>query len=340
MVVAAVAAMAPLLAPHDPRLSTGRPLAPPTREHLLGTNDLGQDVLSQVIHGARSVLIVAGLVTGASTALSWLVGLAAGFVRRAEAPLMLVTDLLLVLPSMPLYFLVLTVLGASRRNLIAVLALLSWPAFARIVRSVVLQTRSAAYVEASRALGAADLSIVRRHVLPATLQVLPTKLVLTVRFAIFGEATLAFLGLGGSGSISWGTMLGWAFADPLLFARPVWPWLVLPPALAIVAVVLATVWVTTDTGDAGGPGSSRRPDRANSPRRFGHRSTAAGPLRAPAAGSAWLPPSAAMPLPRDEAVTRKIAGRGTQDARMRVEGVRFTRRCPPIENENGARRSP
>ena len=82
----AVAALAPLLAPHDPRLSTGRPMAAPTREHLLGTNDVGQDVLSQVIYGARSSLIVAGFVTAVSTALSWLVGLTAGFFRRAEAP--------------------------------------------------------------------------------------------------------------------------------------------------------------------------------------------------------------------------------------------------------------
>ena len=242
-VFAAVAVLAPVLAPHNSRLPTGRPLAPPTRDHLLGTNDLGQDVLSQVIFGARSTLTVAGVVTGVSTALGWLVGLVAGFVRWTEAPLMAGTDLLLALPNLPLTLLVLTLLGASQRNLIAVLALLSWPAFARIVRGVVLQTRSAAFVEASRALGAPDLHIIRRHVLPATLDVLPTKLVLTVRFAIFAEATLAFLGVGGNGAMGWGGMLYWAFSDPLLFLRPGWPWLVLPPTLATAALVVATVWI-------------------------------------------------------------------------------------------------
>ena len=240
----AVAATAPALAPHDPRLPTGPPLVSPTRQHPLGTNDLGQDVLSQTLHGARSSLVVAGAVTAVSTALSWLVGLVAGFSRRAEWPLMAVTDLLLALPNIPLYLLVLTLAGTSRRTLVATLALLSWPAFARVVRGVVLQTRSATYVEASRALGARDRHLVLRHILPATLGVLPTKLVLTVRFAVFAEATLAFLGLGPADTVSWGTMLNWAFADPLLFARPVWPWLVLPPALCIAALVLATVWVS------------------------------------------------------------------------------------------------
>ena len=246
---AAVAALAPLLAPQDPRLPTGRPMASPTREHPLGTNDLGQDVLSQLIYGARSALTVAGTVTGVSTALSWLVGLAAGFFRRAEGPLMAGTDLLLALPNLPLVLLILTLLGAGQRNLIAVLAALSWPAFARIVRSVVEQTRSAAYVEASRALGAPDLHLVRRHVLPATFVVLPTKLVLTVRFAVFAEATLAFLGLGSPDTASWGGMLNWAFSDPLLFARPGWPWLVLPPTLATAALILATVWIGSGLAD-------------------------------------------------------------------------------------------
>jgi len=238
-----IALLAPALAPHDPRLSTGLPFAPPSRAHPLGTNDLGQDVLSQVIFAARSSLLVVGLVTAISTVLSWLVGLLAGFFRPLESPLMMVADLLLALPSIPLYLLVLTLLGPSRRNLILALALLSWPAFARVVRSLVLQARRVSYVEASRAFGGSGWHIVRHHLLPATLSVLPTKLVLTARFAVFTEATLAFLGLSSGDAISWGIMLNWAFADPLLFDRAVWPWLVLPPLTAIVALILATVWL-------------------------------------------------------------------------------------------------
>jgi peptide/nickel transport system permease protein len=94
--------------------------------------------------------------------------------------------------------------------------------------------------------------VARRHVLPATLDILPTKLILTVRFAVFTEATLAFLGLGDPAAISCGTMLSQAFNDPLLFTRPVWPWLVLPPAGVIVSLVLATVWLSRALG-AGPP---------------------------------------------------------------------------------------
>lgn len=141
------------------------------------------------------------------------------------------------------------------------LALLSWPAFARVVRGVVLQTRSAPYVEASRALGGSGPHIARRHLLPATLDLLPTKLVLTARFAVTAEATLAFLGLTSGGTVSWGQMLSWAFADPLLFARPVWPWLVLPPALAITVLILATVWAGGGVVEGTRGGTSPGPRR-------------------------------------------------------------------------------
>lgn len=239
-----IALAAPQIAPHDPAAPTGDPFSPASADHLLGTNDLGQDVLSQLLHGTRTTLLVAATVTALSTALSWLVGLASGFFRPAEAPLMMLTDLLIALPNIPLYVLVLTLLGPSRRNLIVVLAFLSWPVFARIVRSIVLDSRSSAYVEAAIALGATPWHVAWRHLLPSTLAILPSKLVLTVRFAVFAEATLAFLGLASSDAQSWGRMLNLAFSDPMLFLRPEWPWLVLPPTIAIILLLVATAWVS------------------------------------------------------------------------------------------------
>jgi len=250
---ATIALLGPLLAPYEARLPVGPPLAPPTDGYPLGTNDLGQDTLSLLIYGARTSLLVAVAVTAVSTVLSWGVGLTAGFFRPTEAPLMMLSDLLLALPSIPLYLLVVTLVGPSLQNLVLALALLSWPAFARIVRSVVIEVRSAPYVEAARSLGGTRAHVARRHLLPATLDLLPTKLILTVRFAVFAEATLAFLGLADSGSVSWGTMLSNAFDDPLLFSRPVWPWLVFPPAVAIVTLILATTWLSTGIeGSIGG----------------------------------------------------------------------------------------
>lgn len=242
---AGIAFLAPVLTPHDPRQPLALPLSAPSHDHLLGTNDLGQDILSQVIYGTRSSLIVAVSVTAISTALSWSVGLTAGFIRRLEGLLMGLTDLLLALPDLPLILLVLTLIGATQVNVIVILGLLSWPAFARVVRAIVIGARASPYVEASRALGASGAHITVRHLLPATLVALPAKFVLTMRYAVFAEATLAFLGLGAGDAIGWGTMLNQAFRDPILFSRPVWPWLVLPPTIAIVTLILATVWVSS-----------------------------------------------------------------------------------------------
>ncbi len=243
--VVILALLGPLVAPYDPRLSTGPPLRPPTPSHLLGTNDIGQDLFSQWLWSARASLLVGGLVTLVSTTISWLVGITAGLSSRLETPLLAVTDLLLALPSLPLYLLIVAWVGPRQQNVVLTLGLLSWPAFARVVRARVIALRSQPYIDAARALGATPRRIALVHVLPGTLDLLPAKLVLTFRFAIFTGATLAFLGLGDPTANSWGTTLSWAFNYPLLFLGNVWLWWVLPPALAIVGVVLAATWLST-----------------------------------------------------------------------------------------------
>jgi peptide/nickel transport system permease protein len=243
--LAGLALAAPWLAPYDPAVVVAPPLTPPGQGHVLGTNDIGQDVWSQWLWGGRASLAIALLVTLISSTLSWSIGLATGLSWRVEGVLLALTDLLLALPAIPLYLLVVALLGPSRLHLALALGLLSWAAFARIVRARVIGVRGETYVEAARALGAGPLRIALRHVAPATFELLPAKLVLTVRFAIFAEATLAFLGLGDTADRSWGSMLGWAFADPMAFMSGSWTWWVLPPALGIVAVVLATTWLST-----------------------------------------------------------------------------------------------
>ncbi len=243
--IVAMAILAPWLAPYDPRLSAGPALLGPSGDHWLGTNDLGQDVLSEWLWAARASLLTAALVTIISTALAWLFGVAAGLSSRLDGAAMGVCDLLLALPAVPLCMLVLSIAGSGRRNVILLLALLSWPVFARVVRAQVRQLAHEPYVEAAQAMGAGRLHVAWRHILPGTLALLPAKLLTTVRFALFGEATLAFLGLGDPASKSWGTMLGWAFNDPLLFASQAWLWRVLPPAASIAIVVLAVTWIGT-----------------------------------------------------------------------------------------------
>jgi peptide/nickel transport system permease protein len=241
LVVLAVGA--PWLAPYSSTALSGTPLQQPGAAHLLGTDDLGYDLWSQWLWGARSSLAVGAAVALLSAALAWSIGLIAGVSSRAEPVLVGTADLLLALPSIPLYLLVLLLAGPGEVQLVLVLALLGWPTFARIVRAQVLSVRSAPYVEAARCLGASPTRVAVRHILPATVPLLPPKLILTVRYALFAQATLAFLGLADPANPSWGKTLGRAFGDPFLFSRSTWGWWVLPPAAAIVATVLLVTWL-------------------------------------------------------------------------------------------------
>jgi ABC-type dipeptide/oligopeptide/nickel transport system permease subunit len=272
LLAAATAVCGPAFAPYDPALPSGPPLAPPGPGHLLGTNDVGQDVFSGWLWAGRASLAVGAAVALISTALAWTVGIAAGLSRRAEWLLMPLADLLLALPPLPLYMLVVALAGPSQTSLVLTLGLLSWPAFARVVRAEVLALRAQAFVEAARALGAGPWRIARTHLLPATLALLPAKLVVTVRLALLGEATLAFLGLGDPTVNSWGTMLGWAFNDPLLFDRGAWAWWAGPPALSIALAVLGTTWLAGRLGTAeamGGWSVDRPVEEASLPRGVG-----------------------------------------------------------------------
>ncbi len=242
--VGALALLAPGLAPYDPRLSVAEPLLAPNPWHWLGTNDIGQDVFSQWLYGARATLAIALAVTALATILAWSAGIVAGLSVRAEGPVLAAIDLLMALPALPLYMLVLALVGPSQLNVTLMLGLLAWPAFARVVRAQVIATRDAPYVEAARGLGASPVRIARTHLLPATLVIFPAHLVLTLRFAVFTEATLAFLGLGDASAPSWGGILGWAFANPLLFTSSAWTWLVLPPAVGIALLLLGASTVS------------------------------------------------------------------------------------------------
>ena len=233
------ALLAGVLAPYDPRAVSDAPIHRPNAAHPLGTNDLGQDLLSMWLYGARVSLIVGFLTAVLSTALSAAVGTLTVLWRPARVPLLAVTDLLLAIPHLPLLVLVLILLGPEMRHLIGVLALLGWPAYARVVRAQVLVTVRRDYMDAARALGASSVRIFRTCILPEILPLLWTKFLLTVRWAILMEAALALLGLGDAARFSWGTMLNSAFTYPLLFVGDAWLWWALPPALAIGAITLA-----------------------------------------------------------------------------------------------------
>ncbi len=236
--VVVAALLAGVLAP-DPRAIAAAPISGPTARHLLGTNDLGQDLLSVWLHGARVSLIVGFLAALLSTAVSGLIGMLSVAWRPARMPLLALTDFLLAIPHLPLVVLIIALVGPGMWHLIAALTLIGWPAYARVVRAQVLVTMQRDYVEAARALGASGARILWTCLLPEALPLLWTKFLLTVRWAILMEAVLALMGLGDATHFSWGSMLNSAFAYPLLFLGDAWLWWALPPALAIAATTLA-----------------------------------------------------------------------------------------------------
>jgi ABC-type dipeptide/oligopeptide/nickel transport system permease subunit len=227
------------ITPYPPRAASGPPIDAPSELHRLGTNDLGQDLLSLLLHGTRASLAIGVFTALASTALSASVGIGSVLFRRASPALLAVTDALLAIPHLPLIVLVVALLGSGPARVIGVLAALSWPAFARVVRAQTLGAVRADYVEAARALGAGDGRIARTCLVPEVMPLLWTKFLLTVRWAILMEATLALMGLGDPAQVSWGSILHSAFNYPLLFSGSAWLWWALPPAGAVAVITLA-----------------------------------------------------------------------------------------------------
>lgn len=232
-----VAVFAPVLAPYDPTERVARPFAFPSAEHPLGTNDIGQDILSELIYGTRvslTVGITAALVT---IAIGTAVGLLAGYYRRVGQVLMRIVDIILVLPFLPLLIMLAAYLGRSLWNTVIIIGMLSWAGTARIIRSQVLSISKQNYVLAARAVGATDRHIITRHILRQVLLLATGQFVQATNNAILLEAALSFLGLGDPFQKSWGTVLYWAQVRGA-FLTPAWLWWVLPPGLLIAAASL------------------------------------------------------------------------------------------------------
>ena len=237
-----MAVFAPWLAPYDPYAPV-RPridtiYAPPSAEHPLGTDDGGKDVLSAFIYGARVSLIVGFVASAITVFIGGLVGLVAGYYGgRVGTALNGLTNLFLVIPDLPLYVVLVAVLGPSLWNIILAIALFGWTSTARLVYAQVLSLKERQFVTRARATGASDLYIMRRHVLPLVTPLILAQNALVISVAILSEAGLAFLGLGDPTLISWGTMLNLAFGRGAISVGA-W-WAILAPGLGIVWVVLA-----------------------------------------------------------------------------------------------------
>jgi len=216
------------------------PLPPGTypsgNQYLWGTDNQGRDILSQFLWGSRIALLVGFASALLSVGIGLFVGLVAGYIgSKTDVLLMRFTDVILVLPTLPLLIILSAVLGSSIGNIILVIALLAWPGTARVIRSEILSLRERPYIQSARVTGASGMRIMFRHLAPNVMPLVFLYMTFSVSGAILFEASLSFLGLGDINTPSWGTMLATVQQSDLFRAY----WWLLPPGLGITLLSLA-----------------------------------------------------------------------------------------------------
>jgi peptide/nickel transport system permease protein len=244
-IVVIAAVFAPLLAPFDPyqrvQVQASDILAPPDAQHLLGRDDAGKDVWSQLIYGARVSLVVGFTASLFSMLIGTTVGLVAGYYGKwVDNLLMRIVDFLMVIPDLPLMLVIIAVWGRGLFKIILVISLLGWTYTARLVRSQTLSIKERQFVTRARAIGASNSRIIIRHILPQVMPLILAQAVLDISASIIAESSLSFLGLGDPTLISWGNMLNFAFERAV--SRQAW-WFLLPPGFAILWVSLSLILI-------------------------------------------------------------------------------------------------
>jgi peptide/nickel transport system permease protein len=231
------AIFADLVAPYSPVLiAMPERLQGPSWRHPFGTDDFGRDVLSRIVHGSRISLKVGAIAVGIAVAVGVVLGVAAGYIGgRTDSIIMRAMDVLLAFPAILLAIAIMAILGPGTVNVMIAIGIVYIPIFARVVRGSTLQVKANEFVEAARAMGASDGRIVRRHILPGTIDTIVVQVSLSLAFAILAEAALSFLGLGTQPPTpSWGSMLS---SGREWIERA--PWLTIFPGMAIFVTVLA-----------------------------------------------------------------------------------------------------
>ena len=250
-----VAGFAPLLAPESPiGQELSRRLLPPSAAHWMGTDELGRDILSRVIWGARITLLIVALVAVIAAPVGLIVGAVSGYFGGwTDRILMGITDVFLSMPKLILALAFVAALGPGIENAVIAIAITAWPAYARIARAETLTVRNAEFVAATRLLGASHLRIVTVHILPLCLSSMIVRVTLDMAGIILTAAGLGFLGLGAQPPLpEWGAMISRGRA----FVLDQW-WVATMPGFAIIAVSLGFCFLGDGLRDALDPKARR-----------------------------------------------------------------------------------
>ena len=248
-VVVTIAVAAPIIFPGSPFRAVDRPFAPPFGRHLFGTDVLGRDVAAGLAHGARTSLTISVLATSVAVLVGTVMGSLAGYYRgRTDDLLMRTTEFFQTIPTFLFSILLVAILAPSVWSIVFAIAVVNWPAVARLVRGEVLAMRRREFVQACVCLGMTDSRVIFRHILPNCLSPIIVTGSLIVATAILIESALSFLGLGDPNVMSWGFMI----AAGRTFLRSSW-WLCAIPGVAILLTVLAINLVGEGLNDALNP---------------------------------------------------------------------------------------
>jgi peptide/nickel transport system permease protein len=247
-----LALAAPIISPYSPRGKVGPVYAPPSSEHFLGLDDGGIDMLTLLIWGARVSLLVGFAASLMAMLIGGTVGILSGYLGgRTDTVLMRVTDYFLVIPDVPLMIVAAAIWGQSLLNIVIIIAVIYWTSTARLIRAQVKSVREQVYVKRARALGASNLRLIGKHVLPQVTPLLVANTVLTVATAIFAETYIAFLGLGDPSQVSWGKLIQNSLTGGAIFSDA-W-WAIVPPGVCVTLVILACTMVGQSMEDALNP---------------------------------------------------------------------------------------
>lgn len=236
-----IAIFGPLLTPYQPNTQTPFAFEPPSFKHWLGTNNVGQDILSQLIYGARTSLLVGFSVAFLATILSAIIGTSAALAGGLyDKIVMRIVDAFIVIPAIIIIILVAAYLKPNLLVLILLLALLGWQGGARTIRAQALSLKELGHISAARSFGANNLYLIFRHILPDLVPILLMGFIYGVRRAIFMEAGLAFLGIVDPTTVSWGMMMNEALDFCYL---NVWRWWLIPPGVALSLTILSVTGI-------------------------------------------------------------------------------------------------
>ena len=246
-VLVLLAVAAPLIATHDPITPVGSPLKGPTLAHPMGTDNIGRDIFSRVVYGTRISLRVGFIAVAIAGVFGTLIGVVAGtYGRIVDNLLMRIVDALMAFPGIMLALAIAAVLGPGLYKAMIAVGISSIPAFARLVRSAVLQVKQMAYVEAAQATGCSTARLIMRHILPNVMTSVLVLSTLGVASAILAGASLSFLGLGAQPPTpEWGAML----SQGRQFMYNGW-WIMAFPGIAITITVMAANLVGDGLRDA------------------------------------------------------------------------------------------